>query len=579
VTCFENGSPISCPAETTPSIAVQTQLTTAQQIVNPAYLTTPIGQNNWANIFTGLSDITVKGKTKGFSEFIAVDLGTDNPEGAGTLTFQAPLRSTDPREFAAGTTIPVTFQLASVANPTQPITDAVANLTLEYVANASGQPQSTVVLDLKNAFSYKSGVGYVYQLNTSQYPTGTYLLIVYGNAFAAQQVQFSLMTDQAPAFTSANATTFSAGTTNSFTVTTSGFPVPSITESGALPTGVTFVDNGNGTGTLSGTPSTAGVFNLSFTAQNGIGSAATQAFTLTVTAVGNFTVLAEPSSLTVQQDSGGTTTIRIKASKGFNQAVTLSASGMPSGVKATFDTNPTRSLSTLALSVGSSVATGTYSITVTGTAGNLSHSTTVTLSVTAAGFTLSATPNAVTVARSSSATSTIAIIPAKGFSGSVTLAAAGLPAGVTASFSPDPATSSSTLTLTASNTAASGTVAVTITGMSGSQNSSTTLMLTVEGDFTVLAEPSSLTVQQNSGGTTTIRIKASKGFNQAVTLSASGMPSGVKATFDTNPTHSLSTLALSVGSSVATGTYSITVTGTAGSLSDSAIVTLTVTAP
>ncbi len=667
VTCFQNGSPVPCPTETTPSIAVQTKLTTAQQIVNPGYLTTPIGQNNWTNIFSGLSDITVKGKTKGFSEFIAVELGTDSPQGAGTLTFEAPLRSTDPREFLVGTKIPVTFQLASIANPTQPITDAVANLTLEYVANASGQPQNTVVLERQNAFDYKSGVGYTYQLHTREYQTGTYILTVYGNAFAAQQVQFSLMVDQSPAITSPSGTTFIVGVPNTFTVTTSGFPIPKITEfgalpagvtfvdngnstgtlsgtpsvggvfslsftaqnslgsvtqtpftltvgaaplitsanaatfmtgaantfavtatgsptpslseSGALPTGVTFVDNGNGTGTLSGTPTASGVFSITFAAQNGIGSPAMQAFTLTVKAEGDFTVVAAPSSLTVQQNSGGTTTIEIKASKGFHQAVTLSASGMPPGVKATFNTNPTRSFSTLTLSAAASVAAGTYTITVTGTAGSLSHSTTVTLTVTALSFTLSATPNAVSVARSSSATSTIAITPAKGFSGSVTLAAAGLPAGVTASFSPNPGTSSSTLTLSASNTAASGTVVVTITGTSGSLNSSTTLMLTVEGDFTVVAAPSSLTVEQNSGGTSTIEIKAAKGFDQAVTLSASGMPSGVKATFNRNPTRSLSTLTLSVGASAATGTYTITVTGTAGGLSDSAIVTLTVTAP
>jgi hypothetical protein len=88
--------------------------------------------------------------------------------------------------------------------------------------------------------------------------------------------------DQAPAITSANKTTFTAGVAGSFTVTTTGYPTPSIGESGALPTGVSFVDNHNGTGTLSGTPTTGGVFNVSFTASNGVGSNATQLFTLTV---------------------------------------------------------------------------------------------------------------------------------------------------------------------------------------------------------------------------------------------------------------------------------------------------------
>ena len=70
-----------------------------------------------------------------------------------------------------------------------------------------------------------------------------------------------------------------------FTVTTTGFPAPTLTLGGAaLPAGVTFVDNGNGTGTLSGTPAagTGGTYAITFTATNGVGSTAPQAFTLTV---------------------------------------------------------------------------------------------------------------------------------------------------------------------------------------------------------------------------------------------------------------------------------------------------------
>ena len=44
------------------------------------------------------------------------------------------------------------------------------------------------------------------------------------------------------------------GQAGSFTVTTKGFPTAALSESGTLPSGVTFTDNGNGTATLSGTP-------------------------------------------------------------------------------------------------------------------------------------------------------------------------------------------------------------------------------------------------------------------------------------------------------------------------------------
>ena len=92
----------------------------------------------------------------------------------------------------------------------------------------------------------------------------------------------------APAITSANNTTFTVGAAGSFTVTTIGFPTPSLTEAGALPSGVTFHDNNNGTATLGGTPAagTAKNYPITITASNGVGTAATQSFTLTVNGSG-----------------------------------------------------------------------------------------------------------------------------------------------------------------------------------------------------------------------------------------------------------------------------------------------------
>jgi hypothetical protein len=96
-----------------------------------------------------------------------------------------------------------------------------------------------------------------------------------------QTVALSCTATAPPQITSANNTTFTIGQSGSFTVTSNGGPTPSLTMSGALPAGVNFVDNGNGTGTLAGTPTASGTFNLTVTATNTQGSA-TQAFTLTV---------------------------------------------------------------------------------------------------------------------------------------------------------------------------------------------------------------------------------------------------------------------------------------------------------
>ena len=87
-------------------------------------------------------------------------------------------------------------------------------------------------------------------------------------------------------FTSASSTGFTVGSAGNFSITTAGGGgAVTVTETGSLPGGVTFTDNGDGTATLAGTPAagTAGAYALTFTADNGGPTPATQSFTLTVT--------------------------------------------------------------------------------------------------------------------------------------------------------------------------------------------------------------------------------------------------------------------------------------------------------
>lgn len=100
----------------------------------------------------------------------------------------------------------------------------------------------------------------------------------------------------APAITSADSTSFTVGVAGSFTVTTSGMPVPALSESGALPAGLSFTDNGDGTATISGTPSQAGSFPIEVTASNGVSPAAAQPFTINVAASGGSTSTSTPTS-------------------------------------------------------------------------------------------------------------------------------------------------------------------------------------------------------------------------------------------------------------------------------------------
>ena len=73
-------------------------------------------------------------------------------------------------------------------------------------------------------------------------------------------------------------------------MTTHAFPAPAISETGNL-RGVTFHDNGDGTASLSGTPThgSGGKYPLTVTASNEVGNDATQSFTLTVDEAPYFT--------------------------------------------------------------------------------------------------------------------------------------------------------------------------------------------------------------------------------------------------------------------------------------------------
>jgi hypothetical protein len=129
---------------------------------------------------------------------------------------------------------------------------------------------------------------------------------------------------QSPSITSASSTSFVVGTAGSFTVTTTGNPAPAITESGKLPSGVTFTDNGNGTATISGTPKTGtkGTYPITITASNGVSPNATQSFTLTVKYPTTLSVLIAPSpdkvasalivaAVLSADDSGGTVSFSV----------------------------------------------------------------------------------------------------------------------------------------------------------------------------------------------------------------------------------------------------------------------------
>jgi subtilase family serine protease len=202
-----------------------------------------------------------------------------------------------------------------------------------------------------------------------------------------------------------------------------------------------------------------------------------------------FSLAASPTSVSVAQGSSGTSTITSTVTGGFSSAISLSASGQPTGVTVGF--NPTSitgaGTSTMTMTVASSTATGTFSITIKGTSGSTTESTTVTLTVTPVStkpnFTITASPTAITVSRSGSGSATITTAVSGTFNSPIALSATGQGSAQTVTFTPSsiaaPGSGSSTMNVTVGKNAALGKHTITVRGTGGSLVHTATVVLTV----------------------------------------------------------------------------------------------------
>ena len=198
-------------------------------------------------------------------------------------------------------------------------------------------------------------------------------------------------------------------------------------------------------------------------------------------------------------------------------------------------------------------------------------------------FSLSISPGSQTVTQGNGAAYTATVNPSNGFSGDVNLSVSGLPSGATGTFTPNPATGSSDLSVTTSVGTPAGSYPLVVTGTSGSltHNASATLVVTAipVPDFSISVTPSSQSVLQGNGTTYTATITPTGGFADLIDLSVAGLPSGAVGAFSPNPTTNSSTLSVTTSLSTPVGSYPLTITGTSGSLTHNASATLVVTAP
>jgi hypothetical protein len=136
-----------------------------------------------------------------------------------------------------------------------------------------------------------------------------------------------------------------------------------------------------------------------------------------------FLLSASPASLTIAPDASAATTIAIRNVGGFSGGVSLTVSGLPSGVTASFGQSTATGTSALTLTVGSQVSRGIYTVMVTGTSGALTQNCVLALAVDAPGFSIAASPATINLSGGGSAMATITVTSYGGFTGSVALAA------------------------------------------------------------------------------------------------------------------------------------------------------------
>src|SRR5207249_829707 len=183
-------------------------------------------------------------------------------------------------------------------------------------------------------------------------------------------------------------------------------------------------------------------------------------------------------------------------------------------------------------------------------------------------FALSANPGTVSFDSGLSATSTISLHPTGGFTGTVDLTATSAPAGISVACVPSSISGGQTSTCTLGGSTP-GSYTVTVTGTSGSLVHTTSIGVTVTApsspDFSISANPTSVSFLAGETATSTISLTSTGGFSGAVALTTASSPSGVAASCAPSSISGSQTSTCTLGGSTP-GSYTVTVTGSNAAL-------------
>jgi len=186
-------------------------------------------------------------------------------------------------------------------------------------------------------------------------------------------------------------------------------------------------------------------------------------------------------------------------------------------------------------------------------------------------FSMAVSPTSGSTAQGGSVTATVSTTLTSGAAQSITLSAAGLPSGASASFSPATVTSgsSSTMTITtsASTPAATSPITITGTGASATHTAAYSLTVTPTGTETVTVTNPGSKSSVVGVAISPLTITATDSLGKPLTYSATGLPTGL----------SISSGGVISGTPTAVGSYSVTVTASSGTASGSTTFSWTIT--
>jgi hypothetical protein len=401
--------------------------------------------------------------------------------------------------------------------------------------------------------------------------------------------------------------TVQVGSTTTFTVTTqlaSGSAESIVLGASGLPNGVTvsFVPpsvSAGGTSRMTVTASASAAVGSALIVVTGTAhsNSHTANASLDVQAIppdNDFMLAIAPPAQTVEAGAQTSFTVSTAVTSGAAQAIALSVSGLPAGVTGSFTPGSVQAGAgatlTLSAADGAAPVSG-VAFTITGTAASGRHTTTATVTVVPPppvdDFTIAVTPGSRSVQAGKSTTYLVTTAVASGNSVSVAFAISGLPAGVTASFSPTSVASgkTATLTVTTAADAEAATTQLTITGASSTTSHIATTNVTVTApppsDFTISVTPPSQTIAGGESANYVVATGIATGDPVSIALSVTGLPAGVTASFmsatvDSGGSTGL-TLTAMPGAAAALATF--TVTGSGNGFDHSASASITVTPP